>query len=150
MDPLRSKLCITHCTKENQEIGDSYVRLKALRRRWPSEDRPPLHNPREEKGRKEKVVEDYNSDHNESHTLTAAASHDEASETTLGRGKDGCCCCVTAAAGVAAAPTTPPVAAVAVRALLMPVILADASDLGKTQGIPLQGNGCKTRIRSCY
>jgi hypothetical protein len=69
MDPLRSKLCITHCTKENQEIGDNYVHLKALWKRRPSEDRPPLHNPHEEKGRKEKVLEDYKSNHNESHTL---------------------------------------------------------------------------------
>jgi hypothetical protein len=58
-----------------------------------------------------------------------------------GGGRDGCCCCVTAAADVAAA---------AVQALLMPLILAGASDLGKTQGIPSQGNGCKTWIRSCY
>jgi hypothetical protein len=57
---------------------------------------------------------------------------------------------VTTAAGVAAAAITPPVAAAAVQALLMPVILAGASDLGKTQGIPSQGNGCKTQIRSCY
>ncbi len=68
-----------------------------------------------------------------------------------GGGRDGCCCSVTAAAGVAAAAaTTPPVAAAAVQALLMPVILAGASDLGKTQGIPSQGNGFKTRFRSCY
>ncbi len=137
MDPLRSKLCITHYTKENQELGDGYVRLKALWRRRPSEDRLPLHNPQEEKGRKEKVLDDYKPNHNESDTLTAVASRDEASETTLGGGgKDGCCCCVTVAAGVAMAPNTPPVATVAIQALLMPVTLADASDLGKTQGIP--------------